>query len=79
MTKKELVLKIQRLEQNRQFEISQIYEKYALLLNVLKGLCDHIDDEGNSSLERVGHPWHSGWDVCSICEKYIETNEYGRD
>ena len=40
---------------------------------------NHMDDDGNSALIRARHPFHSGWDFCQICERYIETNPYGRD
>lgn len=76
--KSELLESIKNLEDAKRKEQLIIIEKYNNDILALKYKCNHIDDEGNSVLIRAGHPFHSGWDRCQICDRYIETNVYGR-
>ena len=76
--KSELLDSIKSLKDIEEKEINKVREQYSDKISKLRKQCNHIDDEGNSALIRAGHPFHSGWDRCQICDKYIETNEYGR-
>lgn len=76
--KSKLLDSIKKLEDANTKEMNKIRSKCDNELYELKKQCKHVDEEGISALIKAGHPWHSGWDMCRICGKYIETNEYGR-
>jgi len=59
--------------------IKEINHDYSIILNRMRELCDHNYDDDISALVRAGYPWHSGWDRCLVCGKFVETSEFGRD
>jgi len=69
---------INKVEQDREREINVVNEKFNRQIQILINQCGHIDGEGNSTLILAGSPFHSGWDQCIICGRFVETNEYGR-
>jgi hypothetical protein len=77
--KSALLDSITALEDEKRKEQLKIINDYNTRILALKYQCNHLYDDGENALVQAGYPFHSGWDRCLICEKYIETNEYGRE
>lgn len=70
---------IKALENEKRKEELKIINEYNTRIIALKYQCEHLYDNGGSALVRAGRPFHSGWDKCLICERFVETCEFERD